>query len=100
MYGTVARLKVKPGMEQKVQELNDRWWQERAPKIKGAISNTVYRLDSGNNEYILAAVFDSKENYRANADDPEQNEWFQEMAACLDGEPMWADGEIIAHNQK
>jgi hypothetical protein len=93
VYGTVATMWVKPGMESKLNELSDQWWRERAPKVKGIMSNTVFRTND--NEYILIAVFDSKENYEANAGDPEQDAWYQQMRACLEADPDWNDGEVI-----
>jgi quinol monooxygenase YgiN len=100
MYGTVATLRVKPGAEAKLNEMAERWWRERAPKVRGALSNTVYRTDRNPNEFIMAAVFDSKESYMANADDPEQDKWYQEMRALLEADPVWVDGEIVSHRQR
>lgn len=95
MYGTVARMRVKPGMESRMRELSNTWWTERAPNVKGAVSETVFRTDADANEFLLVAVFASKEDYEANANDPAQNEWFEQLASCLDGEPMWMDGEVV-----
>ena len=53
MYGTVARMRVKPGMADKMCELSNTWWSERAPKVKGAVSETVFRTDNDPNEYLL-----------------------------------------------
>src|SRR5687768_7409372 len=95
MYGTVATMRVKPGMEQKLSQLSEQWWRERAPQVKGALSSTVFKTDANPNEHILIAVFDSKENYEANANDPAQDAWYQEMRACLEGDPQWTDGEVV-----
>ncbi len=70
-----------------------------ALKIPGHVSTTVYRLDSGNDEYIMSVVFSDKPSYVKNADSPEQNKRFQEMMALLAGEPQWMDGEIIHHGK-
>ena len=100
MYGTVATMRIKQGEEQKLTELLERWWRERAPKVQGAVSTTIYRLEVDPLEYVMAVVFDSKENYRANANNPEQDRWYQELRACLDAEPIWDDGEVVAHHQQ
>ena len=100
MYGTVATLRIKPGSAEKLNEMSERWWKERAPKVKGAISQTVYRTDNDPNAYIMAVVFDSKENYVANANDPAQDKWFQELRALLDADPTWVDGEVVSHVHK
>ncbi len=100
MYGTVATMRVKPGMEAKINELSDRWWHERAPKIKGAMSEAIYKKDGSGNEYIIAVMFDSRENYQANAGDPEQDRWYQEFRACLEADPVWNDGEVVFHQHQ
>jgi len=95
VYGTVARMRAKPGQEAKLNELSDRWWRERGQRIKGAMSSTMFRTDKDPSEFILVAVFDNKENYEANANDPQQDAWYKEFAACLEGDPMWMDGEVV-----
>ncbi len=37
MYGTIFRMKVKPGQEQKVLEAFQEWDGDRKPKVKGAV---------------------------------------------------------------
>lgn len=100
MYGTVATLRIKPGSEAKLNQLTESWWRERAPKIKGAVSETIYRTDRDPNEYIMAVLFEDKESYLANANDPEQDRWYQELRGLLEADPTWSDGEAIAHYQK
>ena len=92
MYGTVARMKVKAGMEGKLVEITRSY---EGLKIPGHRMTYVDRLDSGNNEYILTAVFDSREAYHKNANDPAQNARYMQMRALLDADPEWHDGEII-----
>ena len=99
MYGTVATMKAKPGSEAALKELMDRWWQERAPKTKGPVSSLVFRTDRDANEYIVVAVFDSKANYVANADDPEQDKWYRDLRSLLNADPDWHDGEIVFDKQ-
>jgi quinol monooxygenase YgiN len=97
MFGTIALRKPKAGSEAQLNAMFDKWWDERRPKIKGAISSTVYRNVSNPAELMIAVVFDSKENYEANANDPEQNAWYQELVKLLEGEPRWIDGDILSH---
>ena len=96
MYGTVALMKPKQGQDQALKALMDKWWTERRPKAKGSISTTVHRNESNPAEIIVAVVFDTKENYDANAEDPGQDKWYKELVALLEGEPRWMDGEVIA----
>ena len=95
MYGTVARLKVKPEAVDELIALMAEWEQSRKPNVKGAVASYVYKLDNSPNELMLCAVFSDKAAYVANADDPEQDKWFQRMSEHLAGEPEWNDGEII-----
>ena len=97
MFGTIALAKPKEGQTDAVLALFDEWWNERRPKVKGAIASTVYRNVSNPAELMVAVVFDTKENYVANAEDPEQGEWYQKLVALLEGEPRWIDGDILAH---
>ena len=93
MYGTIARMKLQPGKEDEFIAQGNSY---QDLKIPGFIATAVYRADAGDNEYWLAVIFESKESYRANAEDPAQDERFQKMAAILAGEPEWHDGEVIS----
>jgi len=92
MYGTVARMKVKPGMMGKLKELMGA---EEMQGIPGLVSSTVYQMDSDSNELYLAVAFDTKETYTKNAESPEQNARYEQMVALLDGAPEWHDGEVV-----
>ena len=97
MYGTIAILKPKSGGESAIVESLETWWNERRPKIKGAISTTIYRNESNPAELLMAVVSESKEDYVANAGDPEQDQWYRRLLESLEGEPRWIDGDILAH---
>jgi hypothetical protein len=92
MYGTVAKFRVKPGQESKLmQEMGS----YDGLNIDGYVGTTVYRLDSGNDEYLMAVVFRDKESYMKNADSPDQNKRYATFRALLQADPQWQDGEII-----
>ena len=93
MYGTVAKLHVKPGMEQHLQSLQNTY---DAQKVPGYVMTLVYRMDNEPDVYYLATVFDSKESYVANADSPEQNDRYLQMMEMMSAEPEWHDGEIVS----
>ena len=97
MYGTVAKMRVKTGMEEKLLEVTK---SEDMMNIPGLVSTTVYRLDSNPSEYIMAVVFESKEAYTKNADSPEQDARYREFVAFLEGAPEWQDGEIVYSTTK
>jgi antibiotic biosynthesis monooxygenase (ABM) superfamily enzyme len=96
MYGTVARMRLKPGAEQKLTQIMKSY---ESLNIPGHVSSTVYRLDAGNNEYILSVVFADKDSYEKNADSPEQDKRYQEMRALLEADPQWMDGEVLYHGK-
>ena len=93
MYGTVAKMRVKPGAEAKLLELTKSV--EMTANIPGFVSSTVYKLDSDPNEFILVVLFEDKESYTKNADSPEQDVRYRELVQCLEGAPEWQDGEIV-----
>ena len=95
MYGTIFRMRVKPGQEEAVRQEMGRWDRERAPKAKGAVATYLFKPDGSSNLLIGVAVFQDRETYRANADDPEQHQWFLRLRACLEEDPAWEDGEVL-----
>ena len=92
MYGTIARLRLKPGMEARIQAEMDQFESQDVP---GFVSTTIYRSDSDPNELFMVVMFDSREAYRANAESPGQNDRYLKLLEILDGVPEWHDGEII-----
>jgi hypothetical protein len=95
MYGTIARLRIKPGMEEQIQAEIER---QEMRHIPGVVAEYVYRMDRDARELFLVVMFGSKAAYLANAQDPAQHEEYLRLLTFLDGEPEWNDGEIIASN--
>lgn len=96
MFGSVFTMRSKPGQEQALVALFDRWNQERRPKIKGSVGGFVFRSADDPRQFIAVAVFDSRESYFANANDPEQDRWYRELVAVLEGEPKFSDGDVLS----
>jgi hypothetical protein len=92
MYGTVAKMRVKPGMLDKLKELTGR---EDMVGIPGLVNTIVYQMDSDPNELIMAVLFENKELYVKNADSPEQDARYREFVDLLEGPPEWNDGEVV-----
>ena len=92
MFGTVGRLKVKPG------KLDELLAQMEADKRKpdGEVGFWLYKVEGKDDELILAVAFKDKETYFKNADDPAQDEMYRAMVALLQGPPTWEDGHIVA----
>jgi hypothetical protein len=89
MYGTIARLKVKPGALDKISNMED----ERHPE--GYVGTFVYQSDKDPNEIWMAVLFEDKTSYHANANDPTQDQEYQEFRKLLNADPEWHDGEIV-----
>lgn len=95
MYGTVANMRVKAGQEDALRDWMVRWDKERAPTINGPVASYVYRMDNDSQDLILTVVFKDKASYVANAEDPEQDRWYQALRQHLEADPEWHDGEVI-----
>ncbi len=93
MYGTVARYRIKPGTEAQLLEFDA---EMRRLKPRGMIDFFLYRMDRDPQEYCEVVLFDSRESYRALAEDPAQDARYRQFAALLEGEPEWNDGEVVA----
>jgi quinol monooxygenase YgiN len=92
VYGTVARMRIKPGMEQKLMALSQH---QDMRNIPGLVSSSVYRLDGKSDEYVLTVAFESREAYQANAGSPEQHQRYLQLREMLAADPEWNDGEIV-----
>jgi len=94
-YGTVYRMRPKPGAEAQVAALLEEWERDRKPKVRGAIGGYVFRPENAPGQLIGVAIFRDHESYRANADDPDQDAWYQRLRALLEADPEWEDGVIL-----
>jgi quinol monooxygenase YgiN len=92
MYGTVAKLQLKPGMEAQMQQLMDEFASVDMP---GLLGEHVYRLDNEPGVYYMTVMFSDRAAYMANAAAPAQHERFLRYRALLTADPEWHDGEII-----
>jgi quinol monooxygenase YgiN len=95
MYGTIARLRIKSGLEDQFRQL----LQGQADafetgQVAGFVTSYAYRMDADSNDFFIAAVFESREAYWANAQRPEQDARYRQWLPLLEGEPEWHDGEI------
>ncbi len=90
MYGTVARTRVKPEHREDLRKLMER---QKYDEVSGYV--TSYTLFENDSEVAwLFAIFEDRESYDRNADDPAQNERYVEYRALMEDDPEWHDGEI------
>jgi heme-degrading monooxygenase HmoA len=92
MYGTVARLRTKPGSEAQMRAMIAEQGEVKIPGLKGEL---VYRSDRDPDDYFLAVMFESKAAYEANASSPEQHQRYLRLRELLVADPEWHDGEIV-----
>jgi quinol monooxygenase YgiN len=92
MYGTIARLRLKPGMDERLREVLG----ELRPQVPGLLFDHLYRLEADPHEFYLVVAFASREAYRANAASPEQHARYERYRQLLAADPEWHDGEIVS----
>jgi quinol monooxygenase YgiN len=94
MYGTVARMRVKPGFLDAMKRIY-----EDQEISAGAVAIYAYQMDADPNELYMAVIFESKEAYVANAQSPETDAQYRQWLEWLEAEPEWHDGEIVYAEQ-
>jgi quinol monooxygenase YgiN len=90
MYGTVAKIKIKPGA---IDELTR--WNNDGEHSPGYVGAYAFQTDADPDELYMVAIFDSKESYFANAGSPEQAAAYERMAKFFAAEPEWHDGQVV-----
>lgn len=93
MFGTVFFMKPLSGKEEEVKNIFKEWSTSVKPTVKGAKDGYLYILVDG--RMVGVAIFESKEDYMANASNPAQDEWFKKLRANLEQDPEWNDGEVL-----
>jgi len=96
MFGTVAKMNLKPGSFEKMQDLMKG---QEGMEANGYLFMAVYRSQSDPNEIWLTVGFEDEASYRANAEDPNTDKMAQQYQELLTAPPEWHDGEIVAMDQ-
>lgn len=91
MYGSIFRMKPKAGEKDAIIEMTQEWRKQRGD-VPGFVGS--YALEAANGDLIGVAMFENEETYRANANDPDQDAWYQQLRAKLETDPEWNDGEF------
>lgn len=94
MYGTIARFRVKKGVDKK--EFKRKMDEFDSSEIPGWIADYIYQTDADSDVFYLVAIFKDKESYQANADDPKQHERYLVFRSFLADDPEWNDGLIVS----
>ena len=93
MYGTIARLRVKPEHMDELIHLTRSFEQEDVP---GFIASYLFGADADIHEAWLIALFVDRDSYRLNAELPEQDARYRKIRALLEADPEWHDGTVVA----
>jgi len=93
MYGTISKMRIKPGAEAALQSTEAEF---ETLGVPGYIGQFVFRMDADPLEYYLVVLFADKASYAANANDPAQDARYRAYRELLTEDPEWHDGEVIA----
>ena len=93
MYGTVAKIKVKPENREAMRKVND---MQNAAQVAGYVSSHVLWEDGSEDGGWLFVVFEDRDSYHRNANDPAQHERYKEWRALMEADPEWHDGDVEA----
>jgi quinol monooxygenase YgiN len=92
MYGTLARMRIRPGSESALEDLEREWSRARGRSVRGAGPVYILAPDGDSTTRWMVAIFDDEASYKANADDPAQDAWYRRMREHLVADPEWIDG--------
>ncbi len=91
MYGTVAKMQVKPENRETIKKVMDAQMEGRT--VPGYVGSYVL-MENDSDVNWLFVMFEDKASYEANADDPAMHEQYMEYRALLEADPEWHDGTI------
>lgn len=89
MWGTIAKLRVKPGAEQFL--FTQFHSMRNAERMPGWLFTHLFRSDSDPQEFWMVAMFTDKEAYIRNAESPGQHQVYLLIRSCLEADPEWHD---------
>lgn len=91
MYGTIARLKAKPGQAANV----IKFMETEVGHPAGYVGRVVYQMDHDPAEIWVVGWFESKKAYFTHSDKPETHQIYLRLLELLESEPEWHDGEVV-----
>jgi quinol monooxygenase YgiN len=92
MYGTVMRARVKKGQLESLERMFESQ-REELTLVNGFHSVEFGREDKNPDRVVMIVHFRDRESYVRNAERPETNKNYEEMARHLEGPPEWIDLE-------
>ena len=91
---TIFRMRAKPGERESVVDMFDKWQREHMPKVEGFVRSTIICNWDDDDDLMAEVMFESRETYDANSNDPRQGEWFQNLRSHLIADPDWFNGKL------
>ena len=83
------------GREQDVVDVLNEKDRERRPNVKGVVGGFLMKPDANTGEPVGVAVFEDKDAYPANGNDPARHPWFMKLRELLQSDPAWEDGAFV-----
>jgi quinol monooxygenase YgiN len=96
MFGTVARIRIKPGKQEELKAIAA---EITAADPPGFVTNYVLRSKDDPQELWLVALFESEKAYYDNADRPETSAQYEKWMTLTEGPPEWHDVHVEAVQQ-
>jgi limonene-1,2-epoxide hydrolase/quinol monooxygenase YgiN len=93
MYGSIFRMRPRAGYASKVAALFQQWGDTRARQVPGVRAGYVLAPTAYPDQLVGVAVFKDRASYEANANAPEQHQWYLRLRELLEADPEWEDGE-------
>lgn len=96
MYGTIATLSIDPANLEKLGAMLKEWNEKEDTDAIGFVGGYLLQTDADKSVVKMMAVFENEDKFRANAERPEQDAWYQELRVLLNSDPTWEDGQVTA----
>jgi hypothetical protein len=94
MFGTIGHVRVKPGHDAAILQLQDEWERTIRPTIPGAFVSLFGQPKGRSDEVVFIALAQDEPTYRALAASPAQDAWYRRLMEHCQGEPVWEDVEM------
>lgn len=100
MFGTIAHFRAKPGAEEKVMRIDERWNEMVRPKVPGPFFEMAGTVKGKPGHMVMIALCQDEATYRAMSDLPEMHAVYEEYRQLMESEPEWEDVEMtITRNE-
>ncbi len=94
MFGTIGRVRLKPGREGEFQSMMEDWKREIRPKVPGRFLELMGRSTERPDETMFIALAQDEQTYRNLAAMPEQHAFFERFMSVAEGDIKWEDVEL------